>query len=59
MNPRITAVTARDDHNPAAHLCQREIRHSDITPYLGHPAFEPLRQVAFFKLAKASHGIIT
>jgi len=30
-----------------------------MTPYLGYPAFEPLRQVAFFKLARVSHGTVT
>jgi hypothetical protein len=36
-----------------------EIRHFDMTPYPGYPAFEPLRQVALFKLARASHGTVT
>ena len=30
-----------------------------MTPYPGYPAFEPLRQAAFFKLAPASHGTAT
>ena len=30
-----------------------------MTPYPGYPAFEPLRQVAFLKLAPASHGTVT
>jgi hypothetical protein len=30
-----------------------------MTPYPGYPAFELLRQVAFFKLARASRGSVT
>ena len=59
MNPRITAVTAHDDHTLLLTFTNGEIRHFDIAPYLGYPAFEPLRQVVFFKLAKASHGTVT
>lgn len=59
MSPRVTAVTAHDDHTLLLTYANGEIRHFDITPYLGYPAFEPLRQVEFFKLAKASHGTVT
>lgn len=59
MNPRITAVTACDDHTLLLTFTNGEIRHFDITPYLGYPAFEPLRQIALFKLVKASHGTVT
>ena len=59
MNPRITAVTAHNDHTLLLTFTNGEIRHFDITPYLGYPAFEPLRQITFFKLAKVSHGTVT
>jgi len=59
MNPRIAAVTAHDDHTLLLTFTNGEMRRFDITPYLGYPAFEPLRQVAFFKLAQASHGTVT
>lgn len=59
MNPRIVAVTAHDDYALLLTFTNGEIRHFDMTPYLGCPAFEPLRQVAFFKLARASHGTVT
>ena len=59
MNPRIGAVTAYDDHTLRLTFTNGEIRHFDTTPYLGYPAFEPLRQIAFFKLAKAGHGTVT
>ena len=58
MNPRITAVTALDDYTLHLTFSNGEIRHFDMTPYLGYPAFEPLRQAAFFKLARASHGTV-
>ena len=58
MNPRITAVAARDDYTLLLTFTNGEIRYFDITPYLDYPAFEPLRQIAFFKLARASHGTV-
>jgi hypothetical protein len=59
MNPRITAVTAHDDYSLLITFTNGEIRHFDITPYLRYPVFEPLRQLAFFKLAKIGHGTVT
>jgi hypothetical protein len=59
MNPRITAVTVHDGYALRLTFTNGEIRRFDVTPYLGYPAFEPLRQVAFFKLARASHGTVT
>lgn len=59
MNPRITAVTAHDGYALLLTFNNGEIRHFDMTPYLAYPAFEPLHQVAFFKLARASHGTVT
>ena len=58
MNPRITAVTAHDDYILLLTFANGEVRHFNMTPYLGYPAFEPLRQAAFFKLARASHGTV-
>lgn len=58
MNPRIAAVTAQDDHSLLLTFTNGEKRHFDMTPYLGYPVFEPLRQVAFFKLARAGHGTV-
>lgn len=59
MNPRVTAATAHDDYSLHLTFANGEIRRFDMTPYLGYPAFEPLRQLAFFKLARASHGTVT
>ena len=59
MNPRISAVAAHDDYILLLTFTNGEIRHFDMKPYLGYPAFEPLRQIAFFKLASVSHGTVT
>ena len=45
MHPRVVAVTAQDDHTLLLTTTNGEIRHFDMTPYLGYPVFEPLRQV--------------
>lgn len=59
MNPRIIAVAAHDDYVLLLTFTNGEIRHFDMKPYLGYPAFEPLRQIAFFKLASVCHGTVT
>ncbi len=59
MNPRIAAVAAHDDHTLLLTFANGETRRFDMTPYLGYPAFEPLRQLSFFKLARAGHGTVT
>ncbi len=59
MNPRINSVAANDDHTLRLTFTNGEIRHFDMKPYLDYPAFEPLREIVFFKLAHASHGTVT
>lgn len=59
MNPRITAVTAHDDYTLLLTFTNGETRRFDMTPYLAYTAFEPLRQISFFKLARAGHGTVT
>lgn len=59
MNPRIAAVTAHDDHTLLLTFTNGETRHFDMAPYLAYLAFEPLRQVSFFKLARTGHGTVT
>lgn len=58
MNPRISQVIASADHTLTLTFVNEEVRVFDIRPYLGYPAFEPLRNVAFFKLARADHGTV-
>lgn len=59
MNPRITAVIAQNDHILLLTFTNGETRRFDMTPYLAYPAFEPLRQISFFKLARAEHGTVS
>lgn len=59
MNPRITAVIAQDDHTLLLVFTNGETRRFDMAPYLAYPAFEPLRQISFFKLAHAGHGTVS
>ena len=58
MNPRIRQVAANDDHTLTITFANDEVRVFDMRPYLGYTVFEPLRNVAFFKLAKAAHGTV-
>jgi hypothetical protein len=59
MNPRIAAVSAHDNHTLLLTFTNGETRRFDMMPYLGYPAFEPLRQISFFKLARPGHGTVT
>jgi len=59
MNPRVIAVAAHDDYTLLLTFTNGEMRRFDMTPYLCYPAFEPLHQVAFFKLARVGHGTVT
>ena len=58
MNPRITGVLANDDYTLHLVFTNGERRNFDLTPYLSYPAFEPLRLISFFKLARVSHGTV-
>jgi hypothetical protein len=58
MNPRIEAVSAHDDYALLLTFTNGERRHFDMMPYLSYPAFEPLRLVSFFKLARVGHGTV-
>jgi hypothetical protein len=59
MNPRIQHVlSAHDNHTLTLEFANGETRVFDLTPYLGYPVFEPLRNIGFFKLARAAHGTV-
>ncbi len=58
MNPRITEVTPLADHTLMLTLANGEIRRFDLAPYLHYPCFEPLKQTAFFLLARCDHGTV-
>lgn len=58
MNPRICKVVAHDNHTLTLVFSNQDVRVFDLRPYLVYPAFEPLRNIAFFKLAYADHGTV-
>jgi len=59
MNPRIQQVlAAHDDHTLTLRFANGETRVFDLSPYLGYPVFESLRNLGFFKLARAAHGTV-
>ncbi len=58
MNPRITEVTPHTDHSLTLTFANGEIRRFDLAPYLRYPCFEPLKQTAFFLLARCDHGTV-
>lgn len=59
MNPRIQQVLAADDdHTLTLQFVNGEVRVFEMIAYLGYPVFEPLRNIGFFKLARAAHGTV-
>jgi hypothetical protein len=58
MNPCITEVTPHTDHTLTLTFANGETRHFDLAPYLHLPCFEPLKQTAFFLLARCDHGTV-
>jgi hypothetical protein len=58
MNPCITEVTPHTDHTLTLTFANGETRHFDLAPYLHFPCFEPLKQTAFFLLARCDHGTV-
>jgi len=58
MNPRIQEVLTHDDYTMTLKFANGEIRVFDLGPYLDYPVFEPLKNIGFFKLARAAHGTV-
>ena len=59
MNPRIQQVLSADDgHTLTLEFANGETRIFDLSPYLVYPVFERLRDIGFFKLARAAHGTV-
>ncbi len=49
MNPRISEVlAAQDNYALVLNFANGETRVFDLSPYLGYPVFEPLREIGFF-----------
>ena len=58
MNPRITKVTALENHALLLHFDNGEQRRMDIRPYLAYGVFERLRDPGFFALVQPDHGTV-
>ena len=55
----VTRVTATDDHQLAIEFENGECRIFNMRPYLIKPPFEPLNDIALFKLARVENGTVT
>lgn len=58
MSPRVTQVTTNPDHTLILTFDNGETRRFDLRPYLDYTVFQPLRDVAFFLLARPAHGTV-
>jgi len=58
MNPRVQKLIAQDDYTLILTFTNGEIRCFDMSPYLQYTVFQPLRNIAFFKLARPAHGTV-
>ena len=52
-------VAATADHQLQLQFENGEHRLFDMMPYLSKPPFEPLKDIAFFKLARVENGTVT
>lgn len=58
MNPRVKAVVAKDDHRLAITFSNGEIGVYDCTPLLDFGVFRELRDLSYFKQARALGGTV-
>ena len=56
MNPRVTEVSALDDHTLSVTFTNGESKRFDMQPYFGYPAFRRLRDPEFFRRVTAEAG---
>ncbi|WP_295391906.1 DUF2442 domain-containing protein [uncultured Thiodictyon sp.] len=59
MFPAVVAVTPEPDHWLHLTFANGERRRFDMTPYLGYPVFQRLRNPGFFGLAQVDYGTVT
>ena len=59
MLPRVVAIETRPDFSLILTFEGGERRRFDMSPYLDYPVFKPLRNPAFFALAKVDYGTAT
>jgi len=58
MNPRVKAVVAKDDHKLEIEFSNGEIGVYDCAPLLSFGVFQELRDVNYFKQARADGGTV-
>lgn len=58
MTPDVVRVTTSPDYCIVAEFESGETRQLDMRPFLSFPAFEALRDLAFFMKAHVAHGTV-
>ena len=58
MNPRVTAVTTKDDYTLEIEFTNGEVGVYDCAPLLDFGVFQELRDVSYFKHARAEGGTV-
>jgi hypothetical protein len=59
MFPDVIAVIPEPGHRLRLTFANGEQRRFDMTPYLGYPVFQRLRNPGFFGLARVDYGTVT
>lgn len=58
MTPDVIQVKVIDNYQIEATFANGDKRRFDMQPYLGYPAFSPLRDEVFFRSAHIKHGVV-
>jgi hypothetical protein len=58
VNPRVKAVNATDAHKLELTFSNGEVGVYDCTPLLGFGVFQELRDISYFKRARAEGGTV-
>jgi len=58
MNPRVTAVAAKDDYTLQITFSNGEVRVYDCAPLLDFGVFKELRDLNYFRQARAEGGTV-
>jgi hypothetical protein len=58
MNPRVRTVVPRDDYTLEITFSNSEVRIFDCAPFLDFGVFRELRDVSYFKQARAEGGTV-
>ena len=58
MNPRVVQVVANDDYTLTLTFSNGEIGRFDVSPYSDKGIFQKLKDLSYFKQAKAALGTV-